>query len=234
MAVPLAASVADPVQHDGLIAAHALSGAVAFALGTALALRPSRHPAQAMAYAVALTLMALFAVGAVALAGLPSPRASRELAASGAESRQATHDTGFTLITLFTGNVAVLAVWILAVVAGRRAVGLVKARRHPHDDQPGQAGGVSGRPGGENWMIRPPAPLDMAASDRGLPGAHTSAALRPTMAFSCGPVAAVQAGPSRREVARAARADTPRRMWAFSARPLIPIASAIWRSGQSA
>lgn len=67
MAVPLAASVADPVRHNGPIAAHALSGAVAFALGTALALRRSRHPAQAMAYAVALTLMALFAVGAVAL-----------------------------------------------------------------------------------------------------------------------------------------------------------------------
>jgi VIT1/CCC1 family predicted Fe2+/Mn2+ transporter len=48
----------DPMLHDGLIAAHALSGVIAFVLGAALALRRSRHPAQAMAYAIALTLMA--------------------------------------------------------------------------------------------------------------------------------------------------------------------------------
>ena len=57
----------DPMLHDGLIAAHALSAVIAFALGIALALRRSRHPGQAMAYALALTLMALFVTGAVIL-----------------------------------------------------------------------------------------------------------------------------------------------------------------------
>lgn len=57
----------EPMLHDGLIAAHALSGVIAFALGIALALRRSRHPAQAMAYALALALMALFVTGAVIL-----------------------------------------------------------------------------------------------------------------------------------------------------------------------
>ncbi len=66
MAAQLTALGPEPMLHNGLIAAHALSGGIAFLLG-ALAHRRGRHPAQARAYALALTLMAVFVTGAVAL-----------------------------------------------------------------------------------------------------------------------------------------------------------------------
>jgi hypothetical protein len=169
----------DPMMHDSLIAAHALSAVIAFALGIALALRRSRHPGQAMAYALALTLMALFVTGAVildwpsltlaaqgiftallALAAYAVWRGwqARNKLAGRRRELSAVDDIGFTLITLFVGFVVILVndlggpAWlmavlgILAIAAGRRAVGLIKARRHPRGREPEPDRGAGIRP----------------------------------------------------------------------------------------
>jgi hypothetical protein len=163
MPAHLAALGPVPVLRTGLIAAHAISGAVAFILGTLLAVRRGRHPAQALGYLITLTLMALCVTGAVilgwpaltavtrgiftALLGLAAYTAWRagqarsKLTAAGPSLPGALDDLSFTLITLFTGFVVILAgdlggpVWlvvtlgILAVAAGRRLASLIKARR---------------------------------------------------------------------------------------------------------
>ena len=64
MAAHLAALAPEPLLRNGLIIAHAASGAIAFTLGVRLA---ARHPAQALCYLIALTLMAVFVTGAVIL-----------------------------------------------------------------------------------------------------------------------------------------------------------------------
>jgi hypothetical protein len=174
----LTALAAEPMLRNGLIAAHAISGAAAFLLGALLAVRRGRHPAQAWLYVSALALMALFVTGAVILdwSGLAPAiwglfaalialaaytvwrgwQARKKLTAAGGPSLPgALDDLGFTLITLFTGFVVILAidlggpVWlvvalgILAVAAGRRLAGLVKARRLRPEDQPGNARAAS-------------------------------------------------------------------------------------------
>jgi hypothetical protein len=180
MAAQFTAPGLEPVLHSALIAAHAASGVIAFVLGAVLILRRGRQPALALAYLLALTLMALFVTGAVALdwpaltpaiQGLFAAllalaayavwrgwQAQRKLTAPGPPPSSALDDVGFTLITLFTGFVVVLTgdlggpVWllaaagILAVVAGRWAVGLIKRRRRPPGSGPGQARGDSTGP----------------------------------------------------------------------------------------
>lgn len=169
----------EPTLHDSLIAAHAVSGVIAFALGVALALRRSPHPAQAMAYAIALTLMALFVTGAVILDWPSLAPAAQGLFTTllalaaytvwrGWKARNeltprrhepgAVDDVGFTLITLFTGFVVILVndlggpAWllavlgILAILAGRRAVVLIKARRYPPGSGQGPDRGAGIRP----------------------------------------------------------------------------------------
>lgn len=133
----------DPMLHDGLIAAHALSGVIAFALGVALALRRSRRPAETIAYALALTAMALFVTGAVildwpslapaaqgvftallALAAYTVWRGwrARNKFTSRRREHSAVDDIGFTLITLFVGFVVILvndlggSAWLMAVL----------------------------------------------------------------------------------------------------------------------
>jgi hypothetical protein len=154
--------------HIGLITAHAISGTVAFILGALLVARCGHHPAQALGYVIALTLMALLVTGAVildwpvltpaargvftALLALAAYtawrgyRAQTKLTAAGPALPGALDDLSFTLITLFTGFVVILAndlggpVWlaitlgILAVAAGRRLTSLIKARRLQAED----------------------------------------------------------------------------------------------------
>jgi hypothetical protein len=149
MAVQLTASGPEPVLHIALIAAHAVSGVIAFVLGAVLILRRGRQPALVLAYVLALTLMALCVTGAVAL-GWPALtpaiqslfaallalaayavwrgwQAQRKLTAPGPPPSSALDDVGFTLTTLFTGFVVILTgdldgpVWLLAA-AGFLAV----------------------------------------------------------------------------------------------------------------
>ena len=67
MTAHLAALGVEPALRDGLIAAHAISGAAAFILGALLAARSGSHPVQSSLYVTALTLIALFVTGAVIL-----------------------------------------------------------------------------------------------------------------------------------------------------------------------
>jgi len=162
------AALGEPALRNGLIAAHTISGAAAFVLGALVAVRRGSHPVQAWLYVTALTLMALLVTGAVILdwhALTPATRgifaallalaaytvwrgwqARKKLTAAGPSLPGALDDLGFTLITLFTGFVVILAgdlggpVWlvvalgILAVMAGRRLASLVAARRlRPQD-----------------------------------------------------------------------------------------------------
>jgi hypothetical protein len=157
-----------PGLHIGLITAHAISGTVAFILGALLVARRGHHPAQALGYMIALTLMALLVTGVVildwpvltpatqgvftallALAAYTAWRgyqARTKLTAAGPALPGALDDLSFTLITLFTGFVVILAndlggpVWlvialgIVAVAAGRRLTSLIKARRLQAED----------------------------------------------------------------------------------------------------
>jgi hypothetical protein len=163
MAAPLAVQDPLPVLRTALITAHAISGTAAFILGVLLAARRGHHPAQALGYLIALTLMALLVTGAVildwptlapAIRGIFTAlltlatytvwrgyQARTKLTAAGSSLPGALDDLSFTLITLFTGFVVILAndlggpVWlvvtlgVLAVVVGRRLAGLIKARR---------------------------------------------------------------------------------------------------------
>ena len=173
MAAQLAALGPEPALRNSLIAVHVVTGAAAFVLGTLLAVRRGRRPAQVLLYVIALTLTALFVTGAVILDWHGLTAATRGLFAAllvlafytvwrgwqarsklaGARPRLpgALDDLGFTLITLFTGFVVILAgdlggpVWlvvtlgIVAVATGRRLTSLNKARRLKPEDQPGHA-----------------------------------------------------------------------------------------------
>lgn len=148
--------------HTGLIAGHAVSALAAFGLGALIAVRGGGHPARAWVYAIALTLMTVFVASVVAvdwgtLAGALRGvfgallalaayttwrgwRARSRLRAGPAARSGALEDVGFTLITLFTGFVVILAqdlggpVWlvvlagIVAVAGGRRLVQAVTSR----------------------------------------------------------------------------------------------------------
>lgn len=148
--------------HTSLIAGHAVSALAAFGLGALIAVRGGGHPAHSWLYAIALTLMTVFVASVVAvdwgtLAGALRGvfaallalatyttwrgwRARSRLRAGPASRTAALDDIGFTLITLFTGFVVILAqdlggpVWlvvlagIVAVVAGRRLVRAVTSR----------------------------------------------------------------------------------------------------------
>jgi hypothetical protein len=132
------------VIRDALIAAHAISATAAFIFGAALALRRGTHPAQAVLYLIALTLMALFLTAAVILdwqAFTPAIRglftallalaaytvwrgyqARNRLTAATPALPGALDDLGFTLIVLFTGFVVILAgdlggpVWLVVAL----------------------------------------------------------------------------------------------------------------------
>ena len=144
MTANLTALDTELVLRNVLIAAHAVSAAVAFLLGAGLAVRPSTRPAWAWAYVIALMLMTLFIGGAVildwhgldpairglfaaliALAGYTVWRgwqARARLSAAGPALVSAIDDLGFTLITLSTGFVVILVrdlggpVWLMAVL----------------------------------------------------------------------------------------------------------------------
>lgn len=171
MTASLAALGTEPVLRNVLIFAHAVSAAVGFVLGGVLAVRRGTRPAQGWAYVITLMLMTLFVAGAVildwqgldrvirglftaliALGGYTAWRgwraraglAAADPAVPGTPSptlASAIDDLGFTLITLFTGFVIILAndlggpVWLMvllgvfAVTAGRMLVSRIKARR---------------------------------------------------------------------------------------------------------
>jgi hypothetical protein len=170
MTADLAALGAEPVLRNTLIAAHASCAAAAFLLGAVLAVRRRTRLAQGWAYVIALMLMTLFVSGAVildwngldpairglfaaliALAGYTTWRGWRararlgtlapRLPTAGPALACAIDDLGFTLITLFTGFVVILAnqfgspIWLMvvlgvfSVVTGRSLVTRVKARR---------------------------------------------------------------------------------------------------------
>src|SRR5262245_33069723 len=135
MTTSLAALGAEPALRNVLIAAHAVSAAVAFLLGATVAVRRAARPGYARAYVIALLLMTVFVAGAVILdwhtlgtvtGGLFAAlialacytvwrgwRAQARLGAAGAGLHPASDgvlsgaidDLGFTLITLFTGFV---------------------------------------------------------------------------------------------------------------------------------
>lgn len=173
MAAQLAALGPEPALRNSLIAVHVISGAAAFVLGALLAVRRGHRPAQVLLYVITLALTALFVTGAVILDwhGLTAAtrglfaallalafytvwrgwQARSKLAAAAPRLPGALDDLGFTLITLFTGFVVILAgdlggpVWlvvtlgIVAVATGRRLTSLNKARRLKPEDQPGPA-----------------------------------------------------------------------------------------------
>jgi len=179
MTAHLAALGVEPALRDGLIAAHAISAAAAFILGALLLARSGNHPVQSSLYVTALTLMAVFVTGAVILdwrSLSPATRgifaallalgaytvwrgwqARKKLTAAGPSLPGALDDLGFTLITLFTGFVVILAddlggpVWlvvalgVLAVATGRRLAHLVTARRLRRPDSPEVGSAASAR-----------------------------------------------------------------------------------------
>jgi hypothetical protein len=191
MAAQLAALGPEPALRDTLIAVHVVSGSAAFALGALLAVRRGHRPAQALLYVIALMLTVLFVTGAVILDwhGLTAAtrglfaallalgfymvwrgwQARSKLAAARPQLSGALDDLGFTLITLFTGFVVILAgdlggpVWLVvilgiaAVAVGRRLTSLNKARRlkpagegggFPRGVRPVSGRGGPGRGGG--------------------------------------------------------------------------------------
>jgi hypothetical protein len=170
MTANLAALGAEQVLGNTLIAAHASCAVAAFLIGAVLAVRRGTRPAYGWAYVTALMLTTLFVSGAVilgwsglepairglfaaliALAGYTTWRGWRArarlsavapgLPSAGPALARAVDDLGFTLITLFTGFVVILAnslggpVWLMVVLGvfsvatGRSLISHVKARR---------------------------------------------------------------------------------------------------------